>query len=76
MHTEGLIIKSVGGLYLPDKRSDDWLKLKKDYLNNVGDSLDLVIVGGAMGKGKRTGTIGSYLAACYNDKTDKFETVT
>ena len=29
-----------------------------------------------MGKGKRTGKIGSYLAACYNDKTDKFETVT
>lgn len=45
-------------------------------MNSVGDSLDLVIVGGAMGKGKRTGSIGSYLAACYNDKTDKFETVT
>ncbi|CAL6041306.1 DNA_ligase [Hexamita inflata] len=40
-HTEGLVIKDLKQKYLPNKRR--WLKLKNDYLNGVGDSLDLII---------------------------------
>lgn len=68
--TEGLIVKTLGSLYTPDRRSRHWLKLKKDYLDGVGDSLDLVPIAGFYGKGKRAGLIGAYLIAAFNKQTN------
>lgn len=75
---EGLMVKMLDGpesSYEPSKRSQNWLKVKKDYLAGAGDSLDLVVLGAYYGKGKRTAVYGAFLLACYNPARQRFETV-
>lgn len=75
---EGLMVKMLDtedSGYEPSKRSRNWLKVKKDYLSGVGDSIDLVVLGAYYGKGKRTNWYGAFLLAAYNPKTQNFETV-
>lgn len=72
---EGLMLKMSDATYKAGARGSNWLKLKREYRNELGDSLDLVVVGAFFGKGRRTGRYGTLLLASYDDTQDIFPTI-
>lgn len=74
---EGLIAKSTAedSVYRAGARGWQWIKFKRDYRSELVDTIDLTVVGGFYGKGRRAGTFGALLMAAYDRETDSFETV-
>ena len=72
---EGLMLKILDSAYRAGIRGGNWLKLKREYRNELGDSLDLVVIGAYFGKGRRTGRYGTLLLATYNPEKDNFPSI-
>ncbi|XVE81309.1 hypothetical protein DITRI_Ditri15bG0053500 [Diplodiscus trichospermus] len=74
---EGIMVKSLDtdAGYLPSKRGDSWLKVKRDYVEGLGDSLDLVPIAAWYGNGRKAGWYSPFLMACYNPDTEDFQSV-
>ena len=72
---EGLMLKVLNANYRAGSRGSNWLKLKREYQNELGDSLDLVVVGAFFGRGRRTGKYGTLLLSTYNSENDSFPTI-
>ncbi|PIW32625.1 MAG: ATP-dependent DNA ligase [Nitrosopumilales archaeon CG15_BIG_FIL_POST_REV_8_21_14_020_37_12] len=72
---EGLMLKMLDKPYQAGSRGNYWLKLKREYRNELGDSLDLVVIGAFFGKGRRTGRYGTLLLASYDDDQDMFTSI-
>ena len=72
---EGLMLKVLNAPYRAGARGNNWLKLKREYQNELGDSLDLVVVGAFFGRGRRTGKYGTLLLSSYEPESDTFPTI-
>ncbi|EKM54483.1 uncharacterized protein PHACADRAFT_162874 [Phanerochaete carnosa HHB-10118-sp] len=67
--------KPLPATYEPDKRTAAWLKLKKDYVTGLGDSLDLVPVGAWHGNGRKAQWWSPILLAVWDPSTGKLVAV-
>ena len=69
--TEGLMLKRLDAPYefSAGPRSNAWVKLKKDYLDGLGDSFDLVVIGGWRGQGRKNKWVSPVLMAARDPAT-------
>lgn len=58
---EGLVLKNPRSMYRLNSRNDDWMKVKPEYMDEFGESLDCVVIGGYYGSGSRGGNLSSFL---------------
>jgi len=72
---EGLMLKTPSAPYRAGSRGSNWLKLKREYRNELGDSLDLIVIGAYFGRGRRTGLYGTLLLATYNPEKDNLPSI-
>ncbi|XP_024012561.1 DNA ligase 4 isoform X2 [Eutrema salsugineum] len=59
---EGVVLKDLGSKWEPGDRSGKWMKLKPEYIR-AGSDLDVLIIGGYYGSGRRGGEVAQFLVA-------------
>ncbi|XP_060172398.1 DNA ligase 4 isoform X2 [Lycium barbarum] len=57
---EGIILKDLNSKWEPSDRSGKWLKMKPEYVR-AGSDLDVLIIGGYYGSGRRGGEVAQFL---------------
>ncbi|CAO1636811.1 unnamed protein product [Sympodiomycopsis kandeliae] len=67
--------KALLSTYEPDKRCESWLKVKRDYVDGIGDSLDLVPIGAWHGMGRKAKWWSPILLAVYDADEDTYQAV-
>lgn len=73
---EGILAKKLDGRYQPGARAWNWIKYKRSYSSKVNDTIDCLVMGYDLGKGKRTDFgIGAFLAGVYDEKNEQYLTV-
>jgi DNA ligase-4 len=66
--SEGLVLKNPRSVYQLNSRNDDWVKVKPEYMEEFGESLDCVVIGGYYGSGHRGGGLSSFLCGLRVDQ--------
>ncbi|MCR4325096.1 MAG: ATP-dependent DNA ligase [Candidatus Curtissbacteria bacterium] len=73
---EGLMLKKLDSPYKAGGRGFHWVKFKRASAGALTDTVDCVLLGVYSGRGKRTEFgVGGLLVGVYNEKEDKFETI-
>ncbi|KAI0700108.1 DNA ligase 4 [Cerioporus squamosus] len=65
---EGLILKHPDAEYVLNGRNKDWIKIKPEYMDNMGETVDVLVVGGDYGTGKRAGGVSTLICAVLDDR--------
>ncbi|WWC58136.1 uncharacterized protein I303_100671 [Kwoniella dejecticola CBS 10117] len=68
---EGLVVKKSDAIYQTNSRGADWIKVKPEYSDQMGENLDVLVIGGWWGKGGRTGKISSLLCGLRVQQDDE-----
>ncbi|KAI0352380.1 DNA ligase 4 [Trametes cingulata] len=72
---EGLILKHPDSEYVLNGRNKDWIKVKPEYMDNMGETVDVLVVAGNYGSGRRAGGVSTLICAVLDDRrvTDDYE---
>lgn len=65
---EGLVIKHPDSEYILNGRNKDWIKVKPEYMDNMGETVDVLVVAGNYGTGKRSGGVSTLICAVFDDR--------
>ncbi|KDR80522.1 hypothetical protein GALMADRAFT_240825 [Galerina marginata CBS 339.88] len=65
---EGLVIKHPSSKYVLNGRNMDWIKVKPEYMDNMGETVDVLVVAGNYGSGKRSGGVSTLICAVFDDR--------
>lgn len=73
---EGIMAKKLDGIYQAGARGWNWIKYKRSYSSKLKDTVDCLIMGYDLGRGKRAGFgIGAFLVGVYDEKDDRYLTM-
>jgi hypothetical protein len=64
---EGLVVKNLESVYTLHGREDDWIKVKPEYMDSLGEEVDVLVMGGFWGSGRRGGTLSSFVCGVLDD---------
>ncbi|KAI0923774.1 DNA ligase (ATP), variant 2 [Taiwanofungus camphoratus] len=65
---EGLVIKHPDSEYILNGRNKDWIKVKPEYMDNMGETVDVLVVAGDYGSGRRAGGVSTLICAVLDDR--------
>ncbi|KAG8934827.1 DNA ligase (ATP) [Tulasnella sp. 418] len=66
---EGLVLKSPSSRYILGGRESSWMKVKPDYMDDLGESVDVLVIGGQYGSGSRGGKVSNLVCAVMDDSS-------
>eukprot|EP00803_Ostreobium_quekettii_P008788 evm.model.scf_1474EXC.2 EVM.evm.TU.scf_1474EXC.2 scf_1474EXC:16266-31624(-) len=73
---EGLMLKALDDAgYEPSRRSEQWLKVKRDYCEGLADSFDLVPIGAWHGSGRKHAWFSPFLMAVYCPVAEEYQSL-
>ncbi|KAM5533834.1 hypothetical protein V8D89_012497 [Ganoderma adspersum] len=65
---EGLVLKHPDAEYVLNGRNKDWIKVKPEYMDNMGETVDVLVVAGNYGTGRRSGGVSTLICAVLDDR--------